>query len=128
MRCIPGHGIVGFEYETILVGSTAYRPGRAGAGPPVLLLHGFPQTHYCWRLVAPELTAHHTIVVCDLKGYGESASAPGGQLGEGYSKREMASELVELMARLGLDRVLQSSATTGVVASPTAWRSIIPAS
>jgi haloacetate dehalogenase len=44
------------------------------------------------------------VVVCDLKGYGESRSAPGGELGEGYSKREMAAELVELMARLGFDR------------------------
>jgi haloacetate dehalogenase len=68
------------------------------------LLHGFPQTHYCWRFVAPELAAQCTVVVCDLKGYGESVSGPGGPLGEGYSKREMASELVEVMARLGFDR------------------------
>jgi haloacetate dehalogenase len=70
----------------------------------VLLLHGFPQTHYCWRLVAPALTEDHTVVVCDLKGYGDSSSAPGGPLGEGYSNRERAAELVALMARLGLHR------------------------
>jgi haloacetate dehalogenase len=104
VRCMLDHGIVGFEYRRIPVGTTTYRPGQAGTGPAVLLLHGFPQTHYCWRLVAPELTTRHTVVVCDLKGYGESASGPGGPLGEGYSKREMASELVELMARLGFDR------------------------
>jgi len=98
------HGIDGFEYEPVVVGQTAYRPGRAGSGPPVLLLHGFPQTHHCWRLVAPRLTGQSTVVVCDLKGYGESRSAPGGPLGEGYAKREMASELVEVMARLGFDR------------------------
>src|SRR6266545_3819742 len=101
---MPDPGIEGFEYETIPVGPTAYRPGQSGAGPPVLLLHGFPQTHYCWHLVAPELTAQHTVVVCDLKGYGGSTSGLGGELGEGYSKREMAAELVELMARLGFDR------------------------
>jgi haloacetate dehalogenase len=93
--------IEGFEYTSIEVGPTSYRPGVAGDGPAVLLLHGFPQTHYCWHRVAPGLAEDHTIVVCDLKGYGESRSAPGGPLGEGYSNRERAAELVELMARLG---------------------------
>jgi haloacetate dehalogenase len=96
-------GIDGFAYSPIQVGPTRYMPGIAGSGPPVLLLHGFPQTHYCWHLVAPQLTARSTVVVCDLKGYGASRSAAGGVLGEGYSKREMAAELVELMARLGFD-------------------------
>jgi haloacetate dehalogenase len=86
------------------VGPTAYRPGVAGSGPPVLLLHGFPQTHYCWHIVAPPLTAQNTVVVCDLKGYGDSRSAPGGPVGEGYSNRDRAAELVELMAQLGFER------------------------
>ena len=97
-------GIEGFAYATHTVGPTTYRPGVAGAGPPVLLLHGFPQTHYCWHLVAPALLADRTVVVCDLKGYGASRSAPGGPLGEGYDKREMAAELVALMAQLGFER------------------------
>jgi haloacetate dehalogenase len=97
-------GITGFEYATIEVGPTVYRPGVAGSGPTVLLLHGFPQTHYCWHRVAPALTERNTVVVCDLKGYGESRSPSGGPLGEGYSKREMAAELVELMAQLGFKR------------------------
>jgi haloacetate dehalogenase len=97
-------GIEGFAYTTRTVGPTAYRPGIAGAGPPVLLLHGFPQTHYCWHRVAPALVAANTVVVCDLKGYGASRSAPGGPLGEGYTKREMAAELVDLMAQLGFAR------------------------
>jgi haloacetate dehalogenase len=97
-------GIPGFAYTTRRVGPTTYRPGVAGAGPAVLLLHGFPQTHYCWYRIAPGLTPRHTVVVCDLKGYGGSASAPGGPEGEGYSKREMAAELVELMAELGFAR------------------------
>jgi haloacetate dehalogenase len=86
------------------VGPTAYRPGVAGSGPPVLLLHGFPQTHYCWHRIAPGLTAQNTVVVCDIKGYGDSRSAPGGPLGEGYSNRERAAELAELMAALGFER------------------------
>ena len=94
-------GIPGFGYTTVEVGPTAYRPGVAGSGPAVLLLHGFPQTHYCWHAVAPALADRNTVVVCDLKGYGESRSAPGGPLGEGYDKRTMAAELREVMARIG---------------------------
>ena len=101
---MTARGISGFEYATIEVGPTAYRAGVAGAGPAVLLLHGFPQTHYCWHRVAPALADRHTVVVCDLKGYGESRSAPGGPLGEGYDKRTMAAELRALMAVLGHER------------------------
>jgi len=97
-------GIPGFRYETVEAGPTAYRPGVAGSGPAVLLLHGFPQTHYCWHEVGPALADRHTVVVCDLKGYGESRSAPGGPLGEGYDKRTMAAEMREVMARLGHER------------------------
>jgi haloacetate dehalogenase len=97
-------GIDGFDYTTVQVGPTSYRPGVAGSGQAVLLLHGFPQTHYCWHRVAPALTRRSTVVVCDLKGYGESRSAPSGPLGEGYSNRERAAELVELMGRLGFGR------------------------
>jgi len=97
-------GIDGFEYSAVVVGPTAYRPGIAGSGPAVLLLHGFPQTHYCWHRVAPALAPATTVVVCDLKGYGASRSEAGGPLGEGYGKREMAAELIELMGRLGFER------------------------
>ena len=97
-------GLPGFAYSTVAVGPTTYGPGVAGAGPPLLLLHGFPQTHRCWHRVAPRLAESRTVVVCDLKGYAGSPSAPGGELGEGYTKREMAAELRELMARLGFAR------------------------
>jgi haloacetate dehalogenase len=97
-------GIDGFRYTAIVVGPTTYHPGTAGDGPPVLFLHGFPQTHYCWHLVAPALAAANTVIVCDLKGYGQSRSAPGGPAGEGYSNRERAAELVEVMAALGFER------------------------
>jgi haloacetate dehalogenase len=97
-------GIDGFAYRVVDVGETTYRPGLAGDGPAVLLLHGFPQTHYCWHLVAPALAESNTVVVCDLKGYGESLSTPGGEHGEGYSNRDRAAELVEVMKQLGFDR------------------------
>jgi haloacetate dehalogenase len=97
-------GIEGFEYSVAEIGPTVYRPGTAGEGEVVLLLHGFPQTHYCWHLIAPALTEGNRVVVCDLKGYGTSRSEPGGPLGEGYSNRERADELVELMSQLGCER------------------------
>ncbi len=70
----------------------------------MLLLHGFPQTHACWHRVAPRLASSFTVVAPDLRGYGASSAPPGGPAGEGYTKREMAAELVELMAELGHDR------------------------
>jgi haloacetate dehalogenase len=96
--------IPGFEYTRVGVGPTTYEPGAAGEGSAVLLLHGFPQTHYCWRRVAPSLAERNTVVVCDLKGYGASRSEPGGERGEGYSNREMGDELVQLMDQLGFAR------------------------
>jgi len=93
-----------FTDSQIEIGPTRYRVAVAGEGPPVLLLHGFPETHHCWHLVAPELTGQRTVVACDLKGYGASRSEPAGELGEGYSNRERAAELVELMSALGFER------------------------
>ena len=75
-----------------------------GAGPPVLLLHGFPETHLCWDAVAPRLAVRHTVVAPDLRGYGGTAAPTGGPEGQGYTKREMAADLVEMMASLGHDR------------------------
>jgi haloacetate dehalogenase len=70
----------------------------------VLLLHGFPETHVCWRQTAPRLSATWRVVAPDLRGYGASGAPAGGPRGEGYSKREVARELVELMAVLGHER------------------------
>jgi haloacetate dehalogenase len=95
---------VAFDDARHVVGEADYYVGSAGAGPPVLLLHGFPQTHLCWREVASRLAGAHTLVTPDLRGYGSSLAPPGGPRGEGYSKREMARELVELMAGLGHER------------------------
>ena len=86
------------------VGEANYLVELAGEGDPVLLLHGFPQTHQCWRKVIPALAATHTVVAPDLRGYGGSTAPPGGPKGEGYTKRELAAELVELTGVLGFDR------------------------
>jgi haloacetate dehalogenase len=100
----PAGRIPGFAYRTLTAGPSTYLVGTAGQGPPVLLLHGFPQNHFCWHTVAPPLVSEHTVVVCDLKGYGESRGPRGGPLGEGYTKREMAAELVDVMAQAGFER------------------------
>jgi haloacetate dehalogenase len=94
----------GFEDGRCAVGDASYFVAHGGAGPAVLLLHGFPETHVCWQRVAPELAAGHRVVAPDLRGYGASEAPAGGPSGEGYSKRELAAELVALMAALGHER------------------------
>jgi len=94
----------GFQQRRIVVGEVDYALTVGGEGPPLLLLHGFPQTHACWSRVAPALAGRHTVVAPDLRGYGASRAPAGGPRGEGYTKREMAWEIVELMARLGHHR------------------------
>jgi len=96
--------ISGMDYVRMAVGEAAYLAGVTGSGPPVLLLHGFPQTHYCWRGVAPALAARHTVVAADIRGYGETAAPAGGARGEGYTKREMGGDLFALMDALGHQR------------------------
>ena len=75
-----------------------------GSGPPVLLLHGYPQTHLIWHHVAPLLAADHTVVLTDLRGYGDSAKPAAGPDHAEYSKRVMAVDQVRVMAELGFDR------------------------
>ncbi|MDJ0942213.1 MAG: alpha/beta hydrolase [Kiloniellales bacterium] len=80
----------------------AYRKG--GEGPPLLLLHGYPQTHVMWHRTAPTLAQHFTVVAADLRGYGDSGKPERTDCHTNYSKRVMANDQVELMAGLGFDR------------------------
>ena len=75
-----------------------------GQGPPLLLLHGAPQMHITWRLVAPKLQSEYTIVASDLRGYGDSSKPPDGENHLNYSKRAMALDQVEVMKHFGFDR------------------------
>ena len=75
-----------------------------GSGSPLLLVHGYPQTHVMWHRVAPALARHHRVVAPDSRGYGRSAKPPGGPNGSAYAKREVAGELVEVMRSLGHER------------------------
>jgi len=93
-----------FTYRHVSVGDVSVNTVTAGTGPPVLLLHGYPQTHLIWHHVAPLLADSYTVVLTDLRGYGDSAkpaSAPGH---ETYAKREMARDQHEVMRALGFDR------------------------
>jgi haloacetate dehalogenase len=96
--------IPGFDYRRLEVNEASYLVAMGGEGPPVLLLHGYPQTHYCWHRVAPELVRSHAVIAIDLRGYGASRAPRGGPLGEGYSKREMAADAVSLLDALGIER------------------------
>ena len=96
--------IEGFDYERHAVGDATYQVATGGDGPAVFLLHGYPQTHYCWAQVAPALARTHRVIAPDIRGYGASAAPPGGPSGEGFSKREMAADVVALADALGLER------------------------
>lgn len=90
-------------FETAEIAGVHLR--HAGSGPPVLLLHGYPQTHLMWSEVAPGLVAAGHAVVCpDVRGYGASHKPPAGERAIDYSKRVVAAELVEVMAALGHER------------------------
>src|SRR4051794_18571069 len=75
-----------------------------GSGPPLLLLHGYPQTHVMWHVVAPLLVDHFTLVAADLPGYGQSFRPPCSEDHSSHSKRLLAADLVEAMKELGHER------------------------
>jgi haloacetate dehalogenase len=95
----------GFTSHTVAVGNgIEIAAWRGGSGPPVLLLHGYPQTSLCWRKVAPRLAERFTVVVADLRGYGRSSKPPGGLCHAAYAKRAMAADQVALMRSFGFER------------------------
>jgi haloacetate dehalogenase len=96
----------GFEEHRLTVGAVTLRVRTGGRpdAPPLLLLHGFPQTHVMWHRVAQRLAPHFRLVLPDLRGYGDSAKPDGGPDHAGYSKRAMAADMAGLMAQLGHER------------------------
>jgi haloacetate dehalogenase len=93
----------GFDTHRIDVSMGQVFARVAGDGPPLVLLHGFPQTHVCWHRVAPSLAKTHRVVCLDMRGYGRS-SAPPSRDGTAYAKRALAIDVVEAMERLGHTR------------------------
>lgn len=94
----------GFRPLSVDTAQTRIFLRRGGEGPPLLLLHGYPQTHVMWHRVAPVLARRFTVVCADLRGYGDSGRPPGGPDHVGYAKRAMARDMVEVMSALGFDR------------------------
>jgi len=94
----------GFEQRQIETSGATINLVTGGSGPPLLLLHGYPQTHVMWRKVATALAENFTVVIPDLRGYGDSSKPPAGDNFINYSKRALAQDQVETMAALGLER------------------------
>ena len=83
------------------IDETSIFVSMGGAGPPLLLLHGFPQTHLMWRVIAPLLARSFTVVCADLRGYGRSGCPPSDEHHTAYAKRRMAQDMVLVMEQLG---------------------------
>lgn len=104
-----------------------------GTGPPLLLLHGYPQSHVCWHRIAPELARHVTLVLPDLRGYGAS-SVPASDAGHmAYSKRAMAEDCLQVMRALGHQRFIAAGHDRGgrvayrlALDHPEAVRALVP--
>jgi haloacetate dehalogenase len=96
----------GFKTERIATTGTTINTVHGGNrnGAPLLLLHGIPETHVCWRKVAPVLARDHYVVMTDLRGYGDSGKPAGGGDHFAYSKRAMAQDQIEVMKHLGFDK------------------------
>ncbi len=94
----------GFDQTRVPTSGAEINVRKAGSGPPLLLLHGCPQTHVMWHKIAPRLAERFTVVLTDLRGYGDSARPPSTDDHEPYSKRAMARDQVEVMAALGFER------------------------
>src|SRR6516165_2550635 len=93
--------LAGFAHKRMDVEGVMVNHAIGGSGPPLLLLHGYPQNHLMWRQVAPDLARDHTVVVADLRGYGDSGKPAPDAAGDVYSKRAMARDQAGLMRQLG---------------------------
>jgi len=94
----------GFAVSKVQTTGAAIHTLKRGSGPPVLLLHGYPQSHVLWHKIAPKLAENYTVVVTDLRGYGDSSRPADGDNHFGYSKRAMAQDQVEVMHHFGFDK------------------------
>jgi haloacetate dehalogenase len=94
----------GFTARRIQTSGAVIHTLVGGSGPPLLLIHGYPQTHVEWHKLAPTLAQRFTVVMTDLRGYGDSSKPPGGENHANYSKRAMALDHIEVMRALGHER------------------------
>ncbi|MGX9145544.1 alpha/beta fold hydrolase [Mesorhizobium sp. 128a] len=96
----------GFDARTVEVEETSIFVRVGGDGPPLLLLHGFPETHVMWRDIAVALAPNFSVVAADLRGYGQSGCPASVADHAAYSKRAMARDMVAVMRALGFDRFM----------------------
>lgn len=96
--------IPGFEQRFVDTNGIRMSVHRAGHGPPLILLHGYPQNHMAWEKVAPAFAERFDVIVPDLRGYGESDAPPDDADHHTYSKREMARDILGLMDSCGVER------------------------
>jgi haloacetate dehalogenase len=101
VQSAAGEFFEGFKHERIKTSGATINLVHGGKGPPVLLLHGIPETYVLWRKVAPLLAQDFFLVITDLRGYGDSSKPPEGENHAAYSKRAMAQDQVEVMEHLG---------------------------
>jgi len=94
----------GFKHERVKTSGADINVVRGGDGPPLLLIHGAPQSHVSWHKVAPDFAKDHTVIMPDLRGYGDSSKAEDTKDHANYSKRAMALDMVEVMKHYGFDR------------------------
>ena len=102
-----------FTYHKISTSNVTINLAKGGDGPPLLLLHGYPQTHIMWHKVAPTLAQHFTVICTDLRGYGDSDKPPSDPKHLTYSKRVTAQDQVEVMAALGFPKFLAAGHDRG---------------
>jgi haloacetate dehalogenase len=95
---------LGFEARKFTTKGEEIFARLGGSGPPLLLLHGYPQTHHAWHRIAPALAERFSLVIADLRGYGQSSCPPSDAEHFVYSKRAMGEDMVEVMDVLGHDR------------------------
>ncbi len=94
----------GFKHEKVQTSGATINVVKGGDGPPLLLIHGAPQSHVSWHIVAPQFAKDHTVIMPDLRGYGDSSKSPDTPDHANYSKRAMALDMVEVMKHYGFDR------------------------
>jgi haloacetate dehalogenase len=103
----------GFTAESVKTSGTTIHVLRKGTGRPLLLLHGYPETHLTWHKVAPQLAQQFSVVVPDLRGYGDSGKPEGGARHENYSPRAFAQDQVDVMHHYGHERFLVAAHDRG---------------
>jgi haloacetate dehalogenase len=98
--------MLGFDQFRIKTDGAEIFGRKGGSGPPLLLLHGHPQTHFAWHKVAPALAERFTVVMPDLRGYGDSSKPDGGERHRNYSFRSMANDQIAVMSHFGFAKFL----------------------